>query len=149
MDFGARCGVEDVGQARFRRRTPGTPILPENPGNAPPLFFTQHLHHFPRLAVLLDEAVDLLDLGPRAAGDPPPAAGVEGLRLAALLGRHRAEDRLLALHILFGVALLLGSDFYPARSREHIQDLAQRPELAHLADLLEQVLQGALAAEGL
>src|ERR1700686_3461572 len=51
-------------------------------------------HHLAHLAELLDQAIDVLNGGPRAAGDPQPARPLDQLRAAALLGGHRQDDRL-------------------------------------------------------
>src|SRR5918911_4638678 len=52
------------------------------------------LHDLAHLAELLDELRDGLDVGPRPARDPPPPRPVDDPRVGALLGRHRADDRL-------------------------------------------------------
>src|SRR5688500_6663484 len=60
----------------------------------------QLLHHLLHLAELLDELIDGLHGGARAAGDPPPARAVDDRGIRALLGRHRRDDRLEPVDLL-------------------------------------------------
>src|SRR4051794_7969236 len=52
------------------------------------------LHQLAHLPELLDELVDLLDVGPRPLGDPQPPRALDQLGPPPLLRRHREDDRL-------------------------------------------------------
>src|SRR5690348_8127092 len=71
------------------------------------LALRQPAHHLAHLAELLDELIDLLHGGARAGCDPLPAAALDDVRLAALLERHRQDDRLDPVELLL-VDLHLG-----------------------------------------
>src|SRR5581483_2186584 len=64
---------------------------------AHPAELPDHLLH---LAELVQEMVHLGRGGSAALGDPPLAAAADDLGPAALLGRHREDDRLDPLHLL-------------------------------------------------
>src|SRR5436305_2856590 len=104
------------------------------------------LHHLLHRAVLLEQAVDLGDRGAGAHGDPLLAAAVEDVRPAALQGGHRVDDRLdlleAALVHVRRVEAAQGADL-----GEHLQHRGQGPQLAELAELVAQVLQGELLAD--
>src|SRR5829696_7409903 len=97
------------------------------------------LHHPAGLLELLEEGVDLLGGGARAAGDAGPAGAVEDLGVDPLTRGHGADDRLhpgdLAVVDLDPLELL-------AHARDHAEDLAERPQLLDLLELIEEVLQG-------
>ena len=57
------------------------------------------LHDLAHLVELLDELVDLLDAGARAARDPQAPRALDQLRPRALLGGHRLDDRLDAVEL--------------------------------------------------
>src|SRR5438477_8734969 len=57
------------------------------------------LHELARLRELSQQAVDVLDAGPAAARDTLAAAAVDHRRLAALVRRHRIDDRRRPLHL--------------------------------------------------
>ena len=65
----------------------------------PRVGFAQALHQLTHLAILAQEAVDLLDAGSRSLGDPFLARTVEKLRVAPLLWRHRVDTRFHALEL--------------------------------------------------
>src|SRR3712207_4347467 len=71
------------------------------------LALREALHELAHLAELLDELVDLLDRGAGAVGDAGAAAALDDVRPAALLRRHRQDDRLDAVELLL-VDLELG-----------------------------------------
>src|SRR5438093_10570146 len=58
------------------------------------------LHQLFHLLASLEQSVDLLDAGARAARDPLPPRSVDHLRQLALLGRHRVVDRLDSSNLL-------------------------------------------------
>src|SRR5205807_1466939 len=84
----------------------GPCLLPGKKGEGPfqlahaPFHLLQAFHHLLELRVLLQEPVDVGDLGAAALGDARAAAAVDDLRLHPLLGRHRADDGLVLLEIL-------------------------------------------------
>src|SRR5690606_30599993 len=51
------------------------------------------LHHPLHLVELLEQAVDVLDLYPRALRDAPPARAIDDARLTPLAGGHGIDDR--------------------------------------------------------
>src|SRR3954453_13298617 len=57
------------------------------------------LHELAHLPELLDQRVDLLDVGPRSLGDPQAPRALDDVRAPALLGRHRRDDRLDAVDL--------------------------------------------------
>src|SRR2546425_5172851 len=98
-------------------------------------------HHLPQLRVLLEQTVDVLHAGPAAPRDPLSPAAVDDLRVPALVGRHRPDDRVEAPDVgLLGVQLL-GRALEHLAEREHPEDLVQRAHLPHLAELIAEVLQ--------
>src|SRR5262249_5827444 len=75
----------------------------EHAGQAAALAFgelTHGLHHVRHLAVHLQETIDLGNLRTRTFGDALLAARIEEIGVLALLGRHRLDDRFLALENL-------------------------------------------------
>src|SRR5919206_4683249 len=48
-------------------------------------------HHLAHLVELLDQLVDLLDVGPRALGDPQAAGALDRLRMVPLVGGNRED----------------------------------------------------------
>src|ERR1700750_3332949 len=67
-------------------------------------------HHLAHLLELLDQLLDGLDVGARAACDPQPPGALDQLGMAPLLGRHRQDDRLNAVELALidlGAAQLL------------------------------------------
>ena len=97
------------------------------------------LHQLAHLAELLDEAVDRLDGGPRAGGDPLAARAVDLGRVGALVGRHREDDR------LEPVELALVDLPHPlhrlAHPGHHLHQVAERAHAADLLHLGEEVLE--------
>ena len=59
--------------------------------------FLHHFEHFLHLAELFNQPVHILDLKPAAMGDTSAAAGIQHIRITALGGRHRIDDRFCAL----------------------------------------------------
>ncbi len=59
------------------------------------------MHQFLSLLELMQEPVDLLDVGPAAQGDTPPPAAVDDPRIFAFFWRHRTNDRLQVAEFLF------------------------------------------------
>src|SRR5699024_3498287 len=101
-------------------------------------------HHLLGLLEALEQLVDLLDGGPGAAGDAVAARAVDDLGVVALLGRHRADDRLdpadLALvEIVQRLAVLP----HVRQHAEHLLDAAHVLELLHLA---QEVVEGEVLA---
>src|SRR6185503_18222573 len=66
-------------------------------------------HHLLHLGELLEKAIDLRGRGSAAEGDPAPAAGLDEIGTAPLLGCHRIDDRFDALHLARVDGLLRGS----------------------------------------
>src|SRR6185503_10224811 len=118
----ACCGVRDRGS-----------LAQAHPAQLLGRHARQLLHHPAGLLELLEQGVDLLGGGARAAGDAGPPRAVEDLGVVALARGHGTDDRLDPGHIavvdLDPLELL-------AHAREHAKDLAER---AHLLDLLELV----------
>ena len=79
--------------------------------------------------------------GPRAGRDAASARAGEDRRVAALGRGHRPDDRLGPLE----VAAVDGGLCFPghvAHARDHRHDLADRPHLLDLLELVEHVLEG-------
>src|SRR5471032_2358628 len=96
------------------------------------------LHQLSHLLVLRQHLVDLLHTRSRARGDALPARAVDHGRLAALLRRHREDDRLYPVELALvdlRVAHLL------ADAGKHAEDRAHRAELADLLDLIEEIVE--------
>src|SRR5581483_1710623 len=118
--------------------------LTEHAAQVDPTTSLEHLHHALHLTELLEQRVDLLNafqfalwfLGAinvtGAARNALLTAGIEDLRVAALFGRHRANQRLDLAHPLFGLGLV-DLILEAAQARDQIQQLA---DWAHLLDLL-------------
>src|SRR3954453_11160973 len=99
----------------------------------------QALHQLAHLGELLDELVDLLDVGTRAARDAQPARALDELRAAPLLGRHRQDDRLDAIHLALVDLDALG--LRAEAAGEHPEQVGERAHLADRLELLEEVLE--------
>src|SRR5690606_32605841 len=95
------------------------------------------LHHLGRLIEAGDELVHVCDGHSGAARDPQAPRAVEDLRVAALAGRHRADDRLSAvdLALVEVIELLL----HLAHAGQHPEHLLHRAHLLHLLKLLKEV----------
>ena len=65
------------------------------------------LHHFLHLFVLLEQSIQVLNLGARALCDPALAGTVQDVRIDALAHRHRVDD---GFHLTkLGIVDVLGS----------------------------------------
>src|SRR5699024_10273613 len=98
------------------------------------------LHHLLGLLDPLEQLVDLLHGGAGAAGDAVAARAVDDLGVVALLGRHRADDRLdpadLALvEVVQRFAVL-------AHVRQHAEHLLDAAHVLELLHLVEEVVEG-------
>src|SRR5438034_5437113 len=99
-----------------------------------PFHVLEALHHLLELRVLLEQAVDIGDLGAATLGDAGPAAAVDDGGLHALVGGHAADDCLEPLEVLLLALELLGHVLGALEHRDHLHDL---PEGAHGAKLPE------------
>src|SRR5688572_9641816 len=95
------------------------------------------LEHRLHLSELLEEAVHVLNRGPAPLGDAAPPAAVDDLRPVALAARHRLDDGLGALQLLF-IHVRARRKLHPG---DHLHDLLERPQLLHLLELPEKVLE--------
>src|SRR4051794_1801341 len=102
------------------------------------------LHDLAHLAELLDELVDRLDVRARPLGDPQAPRALDQLGPAALLGRHREDDRLDAVELTLVHLHVL--ELLAAEPGDHPEDRGQRAHLADLPQLLEEVLERELVA---
>src|SRR5712691_6815887 len=107
-----------------------------------PFHLLEALHHLLELRVLLQQPVDVGDLGAAALGDPRPAAAVDDRRFDALVRCHRADDRLEAPEILLLALELLGHALGALEHRQHLHDLPERTHGAELLQLGGEVLEG-------
>src|SRR5215211_7166220 len=92
-------------------------------------------HHLLHLAELLQQLPDVLTRRPTPGGDTATPAEVDHVRMAALLRRHRADDRLDLFVVVVG-DLRLGLAKLPAQTGDHLEQLGER---AHLLDLLQLI----------
>src|SRR3954454_14666775 len=102
-------------------------------------------HHLAHLVELLDQLVDLLDLGPGAVGDPLAARAFDQAWVGTLLGGHREDDRLDPVElglVDLGVLQLL----HRPHTGHHPEHAAERTHFAHLFELLEEVFERELVA---
>src|SRR6266571_4642041 len=105
----------------------------------PTLHGLELLHHLPQLRVLLEQPVDVLHGRPAAARDALAARAVDELGIVPLGGRHRRDDRVEAAEV---VRLVVERDALELLAeRKHAEDLVERPELAHLTELLAEVVE--------
>src|SRR5215210_1325895 len=95
-------------------------------------------HELVHLPELVHEAPHVLDRGARAAGYPAPPRAVDDRWVRTLRGGHRGDDRLQAVELaLVDVEVAqLG-----AHARDHLEQVRQRPHVAHLVHLLEEVVE--------
>src|SRR5713101_3642327 len=98
-------------------------------------------HHLLHRLELLQERIDILrgHAAPRRDAGTPRA--IDDRRVPPFLGRHRADDRLHPIDLVvvdLRVANLLG---YTGKHRE---DVLERPHLAYLTHLVEEVVEGQL-----
>src|SRR6266536_829815 len=73
-----------------------------------PFHLLETFHHLLELRILLEQPVDVRDLGAAALGDAGPTAAVDDGGLHALVGGHGADDRLEALEVLLLALELFG-----------------------------------------
>src|SRR6266446_3297895 len=96
------------------------------------------LHHLPRLHVLLEQAIDVLDRGAAALGDALAAAAVDHRRLAPLQRGHGIDDGHVPAHLRLAGLRVHALDL---QARDHAHDLIERSHLAHLPELVLVVVQ--------
>src|SRR4029453_15788374 len=94
----------------------------------------QHLLH---LDELLEEPVDLLDRRPAAARDALAPAAVHLCVIVALVGGHRVDDRLDAIHLLLVDRAHRALEL--PHARQHPDDRLERSHLADGAELVAEV----------
>src|SRR6476659_6812510 len=104
------------------------------------------LHDLAHLAELFDQLIDRRDVRPGPVGDPQPARALDQLRPPALLRRHRQDDRLDAVELTLVdlEALHLRAD-----AGQHPEQVRERPHLADLLELREEVLERELVGADL
>ena len=86
---------------------------------------------------MLDQRVDVADLGAGALGDAETTGAVEDFRVTTFLLGHRKHDG-------FGlgeVLLFFGADLHVAHAGHHLHDVAEGTHLLHLRHLREEVLE--------
>src|SRR3954468_14872383 len=103
------------------------------------LALRQLAHHLLHLAELLDQLIHGLHVGPGPARDAAAARAVEDRRVGALLGSHRRDDGLKAVHLT--LVDLEVAEAHPAYPGHHLEQIADRPHAAHLLELLEEVVE--------
>src|SRR5689334_9349390 len=103
------------------------------------------LHHLAQLRVLLEQPIDVLHGCSASPCNPLAPRAVDDLGILALARSHRQDDRVEAIEIGLLAVQVLGGGFQRLAERQHAEDLVERPELAHLAELLAEILQ----AEGI
>src|SRR5215813_9066950 len=108
-----------------------------SPGSA------EAFHHLSRLHVLLQEPVDVLDARSRPFRDALLAAAVEDRGISPLPAGHRADHGLDAAD---GLRIDLRPLERGAPSRQHAQEVLERPHLAQLRELIAEVLERELVA---
>src|SRR2546421_448645 len=107
------------------------------------------LHHLTHLDVLLDERVDLRHRCAGAARDAASSARVKDAVVAALLLRHRVNDRLCALQLPLHLRRLLlvqlrHADAAQELVGQELHDLRERAEPLDLSELASEVVQSEL-----
>src|SRR5262249_7374578 len=100
------------------------------------------LHHLLELRELLEQPVDVLHGRAAAARDALAARAIDDLRIASLLGRHRADDRIEATQVRLLAGELLRRPLEHLSERQHAQHLIERAERLHLLELSAEVLEG-------
>src|SRR5579875_3140948 len=95
-------------------------------------------HHLAHLLELLDQGLDRLDVRARSPGDPQPLGALDQLGPAALLRRHREDDRLQTVELAL---VELDPAQFLAEPRDHAEQVLQRPHAPDLAHLVEEVVQ--------
>src|SRR6266581_9692986 len=98
-----------------------------------------YLHHFLHLLELVEQAIDFLHRYARARGDAALARGLEDFRPHPLCGSHGVDDAFDAAQLLF--VHLRGLRRLGELRRELLDQGRHPAHLAHLADLLLEVLQ--------
>src|SRR5919201_3398741 len=98
-------------------------------------------HHLPKLRVLLEQPIDVLHAGAAAPRDPLAPAAVDHLRMRSLGRRHGRDDGVETAEVSRLVVQFLGRALEHLAEGQHAENLIQRAELAHLTELLAEVLQ--------
>src|SRR3954451_2921084 len=99
------------------------------------LALLQLTHHLLHLANLLPELFHGLHVRPRAECDPAPPRSVQDRRVAALLRRHRRDDRLQTVEVAI---VDLEVPELVADAGHHLQQARERAALADLLHLREE-----------
>ena len=103
-------------------------------------FFTHFLHHFAHLLVLLDETVDVLNLGAGTGSNTLFAGTVHDVRIGSLSRSHGVDDGFhldkdlvihLALHLLA----------HTTHAGQFVHYAAQAAHLLHLLQLITEVFE--------
>src|SRR5208282_1701614 len=97
------------------------------------------LHLLLALEEVRDQLRDLADGDAGPVGDARAPGAVDDLRVAALLRRHRPDDRLRPIQ----VTVIDLREQFPVlrRSRQHAEQVPDRPQLAHHRQLLDEILE--------
>src|SRR5438552_13827463 len=101
---------------------------------------TDRTHQALHLAELLEQAVDVGGRGAAAARDAAPPAGLDELRMLAFLDGHGVDDRLDATQLSIVDGRLRGPG-HLAGAGDHLDQLANRPQLLDLLQLAPEVLE--------
>ena len=121
--------------------TTGAAHIAEHAGEALHAALADLLHHVGHVAVHLQHLVDLGHIDAGASRNTAFARGLQEIRLAALLRRHRHDDCFLALEHLVvdarGGHLLLGV----LHARQQVHHAAEAAHALHLAQLASKIFQ--------
>src|SRR5918993_3106952 len=97
-------------------------------------------HHLLHLPELLQELLHLLDRGAAPFGDARRPPSPNNIGIAALVGGHGVDDGFEPLVVVVR-DLGLGLPHLGTQSGDHLQELAERPHLLNLLQLLQEILQ--------
>ena len=92
---------------------------------------------------LLEQAVDLLDVGAATLGDTLTATAVDGFGVAAFVGGHRVDD---GLYTLEGVVVDVEVLDLLTHTGNHTHEVLDVSHLLDLGDLCEEVVEVELVA---
>src|SRR5699024_4542936 len=102
-------------------------------------------HHLLHLLVLLEHAIDILYLLPRARGDTALVRPANGIGVTPFPGRHRIDDGNHAPGLAI-VDLRLDCFGQVAHARQLVHQRAHAAELVHLQQLVAEVVEPETAA---
>src|SRR6266478_651326 len=99
------------------------------------------LHHCAHLQVLLEDGVDVLDCGAAPLGDAFAPFAIDDIIVAALLVRHRVDDRFDSRELPLVHFGILGKILQWAHLGHHVHDFFERTHLANLLELIAKILE--------